>query len=208
MVRKIEVHITGQQLEEDLEKYGQRALELGAHDAKIITTDMVVIDERVLAKCVYPKCDRYGTNANCPPYAMPPEQVRKIVRNFHHAVFLKLEVPSTDIAGIEAKDKNLTVPARNKMQEIVAKIEAEAFFDGYHLALGFACGSCKSVFCPDKRCSALIPGRSCRFPLKARASMEAVGMDAFLMAARVGWEVYPIGVSLSPSEVPYGWDWC
>ncbi len=204
MVRKIEVNITDQQLEEDLEKYRQRALELGAHDVKIITTDMVLIDERVLAKCVYPKCHRYGTNANCPPYAMPPEQVRRIVGNFHHAVFLKLEVPSADMAGTEARDKDLTVPARYKMQEIVAKIEAEAFFDGYHLALGFACGCCKSAFCPDKMCSALIPGKSCRFPLKARASMEAVGMDAFLMAAKVGWEVYPIGASVLPSEVPYG----
>src|SRR3990170_2243324 len=104
MVRKIEVSITHQQLQEDLEKYRQKAMDIGAHDAKIITTDMVVIDERVLAKCVYPKCSRYGSNANCPPYAMPLEQVRKIVKNFHYAIFIKLEVPSTDIAGPEVVD--------------------------------------------------------------------------------------------------------
>ena len=204
MARKIRVNITAQQVQEDLEKYRQRALDLGATDSKIITTDAVVIDERVLAKCVYPKCSRYGTNANCPPYAMPVGQVRKIVEGFRYAIFIKLEIPSTDIAGTEARDKRLTAPARNKVQEIVAKIEAEAYFDGYYLALGFACGSCKTVFCPDQDCSALIPGQSCRAPLKARSSMEAVGMDAFLMAARVGWDVYPIGASLSPSEVSHG----
>jgi len=34
--------------------------------------------------------------------------------------------------------------------------------------------------------------------------MEAVGMDAFTMATKFGWEIYPIGRSTSPEEVPYG----
>jgi hypothetical protein len=34
--------------------------------------------------------------------------------------------------------------------------------------------------------------------------MEAVGMDAFKMAVNVGWNIFPIGQSLSPSKVPYG----
>ncbi len=34
--------------------------------------------------------------------------------------------------------------------------------------------------------------------------MEAVGMDAFMMATKVGWDVYPIGVSISPTEIPHG----
>ena len=82
MVRKIVESVPDEQLHKDLEKYRQRAIELGATDAKIITTDMVVIDERVLAKCRYPKCRYYGTNANCPPYGMDLELVRKIVNNF------------------------------------------------------------------------------------------------------------------------------
>ncbi len=34
--------------------------------------------------------------------------------------------------------------------------------------------------------------------------MEAVGMNAFQMAASVGWDIYPIGKSTCPDEVPYG----
>jgi hypothetical protein len=34
--------------------------------------------------------------------------------------------------------------------------------------------------------------------------MEGVGMDVYSMAASVGWDVYPIGVSLPPAEVPFG----
>jgi hypothetical protein len=29
-------------------------------------------------------------------------------------------------------------------------------------------------------------------------------MDAFTMAAKVGWEIYPVGRSTSPEDVPYG----
>jgi predicted metal-binding protein len=67
MARKIVEEIPEEQLQQDLERYTRRATELGATDAKIITTDQVVIDERVLAKCTYPKCPGYGTNANCLP---------------------------------------------------------------------------------------------------------------------------------------------
>lgn len=204
MVRKIVERVPDEQLQADVEKYRQRALKLGATDAKIITTDNIVIDERVLAKCTYPKCDGYGTNINCPPYTMDLDLVRKVVNNFRYAIFTKVDVPSEKIAGPEAKDKSLYAPWRIKINEIISKIEAEAFSDGYYLALAFGSGPCKSILCPKVECSAMVPGQPCRHPLKARSAMEGVGMDVFAMAAKVGWDVYPIGGSTSPSEVPCG----
>lgn len=204
MVRKIVDKVPDEQLLEDLEKYLQRALELGATKVKIIPADMVVIDERVRAKCLYPKCSGYGTNVSCPPYAIDLDITRKIASNFRWAVFVSLATPSGEMAGAEAKEKIYGIPWRLKLYEIVSKIEAEAFYDGYHLALGFACGSCKGVFCRDIDCTALVPGQRCRLPLRSRSSMEAVGMDTFIMAARVGWDVYPIGASLAASDVPCG----
>lgn len=204
MVRKIVEKVPDEQLQQDLEKYRQRALEFGATDAKIITTDMILIDERVRAKCIYPKCISYGTNANCPPYAMDLDMVRKVVNKFRYAIFFMLKVPSKLIAGPEIRPKQLGRPTEIKIYEIASKIEAEAFFDGYYLALGFAGGPCKNAFCPDTDCSALVSGQSCRHALRARSSMEGVGMDAFIMATKVGWDIYPIGASISPSEVPHG----
>ncbi len=204
MVRKIVEAVPDGVLQQDLERYRQRTIELGATDAKVITTDMVLIDQRVRAKCIYPKCSYYGTNAHCPPHAMNLEKVRKIVNNSQYGIFTKLEVPSEKTAGPEARDRKLSIPWQRKMHEIVSKIEAEAFFDGYYLALGFAGGPCKSAFCPDIECSVLVSGQSCRHPLRSRTSMEGVGMDAFLMAAKVGWDIYPIGGSISPRAVPYG----
>jgi len=202
MVRKPAGRVSGNQLQKDLGKYRLRAIELGATDAKVITTDTVLIDERVVAKCTYPKCNWYGTNANCPPYAMAPDRVRKVVDNFKYGIFIKLEVPSHETAGTETK--KLAGSSFRKVAEIIAKIEAQAFYDGYYLAVGFGGGSCKSLLCPDKDCQALLPGQACRHRLMARSSMEAVGMDCYRMAASVGWDIYPIGHETSPEEVPYG----
>ncbi|MFC2019636.1 hypothetical protein ACFLU4_06795 [Chloroflexota bacterium] len=56
MVNKILAEIPPEQLERDLERYNQLALDTGATNAAIITADKVIIDERVRAKCIYPKC--------------------------------------------------------------------------------------------------------------------------------------------------------
>lgn len=204
MVRKIVDPVPNDTLQQDLQRYRRRALDFGATDAKIITTDMILVDERVRAKCLYPKCSRYGTNANCPPYAMELDQVRRVVSSYKYAIFVKLEVPSADEAGPEARDKGLFIRGIVKLHEIVSRLEAEAFYDGYHLALGFASGSCKSAFCPNTPCSALVPGQPCRHPMRSRPSVEGVGMDVFTMAARAGWDMYPIGPSISPEDVPHG----
>ena len=34
--------------------------------------------------------------------------------------------------------------------------------------------------------------------------MEGAGMDAYTMATKVGWGIYPIGKYSSPSDVPHG----
>ena len=89
------------------------------------------------------------------------------------------------------------------LYDIVSQIEGQAFFDGYYLSTGFGGGPCKTIFCSGRECTALKPGNGCRHPLKARASMEGVGMDAYLMATRLGWDIFPIGNQTKPSEVPY-----
>ncbi len=146
----------------------------------------------------------YGTNANCPPYAMDLALFRRVVANFHYAILTSLEVPSEEVAGREAWEKKLMSRSQRKNHEIVSRIEAEAFYDGYYLALGLADGPCKAAFCPDIECAALLPGQSCRHSFRARSSMEAVGIDSYGMAAMAGWDIYPIGASLSPADVPHG----
>ncbi|MFC2047369.1 DUF2284 domain-containing protein [Chloroflexota bacterium] len=202
MARRITEKVPDEQLHKDLEKYRHRAIELGAIDAKIITTDMVLIDERVRAKCNTPLCGYYGSSVNCPPNAPALDFTRRIVKNFHYAIFIRLEIPPEEVAGDEFKNKKSHDSTSSRNYEIVSKIESAAFYDGYHLAVGFADGPCKLLVCLDKECSALMPGQPCRHALRGRHSMEGVGMDVFTMAAKVGWEVYPIGWVSQPSEIP------
>ena len=204
MVRKIVEQVPEEILQQDLEKYKQRAIELGATDAKIITTDMILIDERVRAKCIIPLCRGYGTSAHCPPHAMDLDLMRKVVKNFRYAIFYMMRIPSPEIAGPDYRKKRLGAPASIKLLEIAAKVESEAFYDGYYLATALTGGPCQPYLCPDKECSALIPGQGCRHPFIARPSMEGVGINAYLLATKVGWDIYPIGGSTLPSEVPYG----
>ena len=200
MVQKILEKVPPELLQRDLERYRRKAIDLGATDAKIMTTDMVLVDERVRAKCYYPKCPHFGTNANCPPYTMEVDLVRKVVRSYQYSIFFKLDVPPETMAG-PTRNK-INAPSRKQYHDIVSTIESEAFYDGYYLALGFAGGACKNVYCPNDECSALVPGKSCRHPLKARPAMEGMGIDAYLMAAKVGWDIYPIGRATVSSEVP------
>ena len=204
MVRKIMERVPDDILLQDLERYRQMAIELGATDAKTITTDMVVIDESVRAKCIIPLCSSYGTTPNCPPHAIDLDLMRKVVGNFKYAIFYMLKLLPEEVGGPEYKAKRMGVPSTEKNNEIAARIESEAFYDGYYLAMGFVNGSCKQSFCPDEECSALIPGQHCRHPLTARHSMEGAGMNVYLMTTKAGWDIYPVGSSVPSPDLPHG----
>jgi predicted metal-binding protein len=206
MVQKIRRKISEASLLSDLERYRKEAIKLGASDAKVIKAKDVIIDERAQIKCVYPKCHYFGTNANCPPYAIKPEETRKLLKKYKYGIILTTQASSDLFVGpYRALSRRPEWGAmRKKMYEIVSKIESMAFYDGYYFALGFGGGACKRVFCENLDCQALKPGKPCRFPMKARASMEGVGMDVFGTAVRVGWDIYPCGAGLSPKDVPFG----
>ncbi len=105
MINKIAEKIPDKQLNKDLDRYKQQAIDLGATDAKIITTDNVIIDERVRAKCMYPKCLFYGTSAHCPPHGIKLDETRKIVKKYTYGIFTRIQTPPEDLAGIEARKK-------------------------------------------------------------------------------------------------------
>ncbi len=85
--------------------------------------------------------------------------------------------------------------------EIAAKIELLACADGYHFAMGFGAGSCVDSLCDGKLCKMLDSGR-CPYILRARPSMEAVGIDVFGLVNKVGWTIYPCYSSVDPKSVP------
>jgi predicted metal-binding protein len=162
----------------------------------------VPIDERVALKCRIPKCFGYGTCANCPPHSLTPEETRKIAALYRYGVLMKIDVPPPIIVRDRETIKQ-RVGAYQNMFDLVSRIESESFYDGYYLSVGFAAGSCKSTYCYNVDCTVL-HGEKCRLALRARPSMEAVGIDCYRLATEQGWDILPIGSSADAGSISQG----
>jgi len=82
-------------------------------------------------------------------------------------------------------------------------VESAAFYDGYYFATGFSSASCHFIWCRGLECQALA-GKGCRYRARVYTSMEATGIDVFRLAASLGWEIYPIGMSATADMFPHG----
>lgn len=183
----------------DLETFRQKALELGAAAAEIIRAEHINIDERVRLKCTVPRCLRAGETPNCPPYVPELDLVRKAFARFSWGILLKTHLEPIEAYAPESKQgKNgqQTLLFHQKSSEIVYAIERLAYQSGYHLAMGFGGGSCKDYLCRGLICQFIDSGR-CRFPLRARPAMEAMGIDVVDLINKVGWQSYPLLGDLS-----------
>ena len=202
-VRKVAVDMYEDRLQRDLERYRAKALELGATQAKIVKAEDIPVDERVTLKCQIPRCFGYGVSAHCPPNTMKPAELRDLLKKYHWAVFFIKEVASEVIVRDKATIKE-RVAAYQQVYKIVNEVESMAFYDAHYLAFGFAAGSCRHTFCGQQEGCLAMEGKKCRFSLKSRPSMEAVGIDVYNMAARAGWDINPIGSGAKPEDMPKG----
>ena len=200
MPRELSTQVSEETLRADLENYRQLALELGASRATIIPAQYVQVDERARLKCSMPPCPNYNRCAMCPPYTPEPEFMRKAFSRYNWAILFAIDVPVEDFAHIERyypHGKNY----QRKADEIAGKIETPAFADGYRFSLGFGAGGCRDTLCNGGLCVMLDSGR-CPHILKARPSMEAVGIDVVDLVKKVGWEIYPIYRGCDPRTIP------
>jgi len=202
-VRKIAVDMYEDRLAQDLERYRQQALKLGATQAKILPAEEIPVDERVTLKCQIPRCFGYGVSAHCPPNTMKAAELQGLLTKYHWAVFFIKEVPPEVIVRDKATIKE-RVAAYQQVYKIVNEVESMAFYDGHYLAFGFAAGSCRHTFCGQQEGCQAMEGKRCRFSLRSRPSMEAVGIDVYRMAAQAGWDIYPIGSDAKPEDMPKG----
>ncbi|MCL5981418.1 MAG: DUF2284 domain-containing protein [Firmicutes bacterium] len=191
------------QLAGDMERYRQKALELGAAKAGIVPVSQIPVEDAVVLKCRVPRCFGYGMCANCPPHTLKPVELREYLQKYNWAVFFTMDVPAEVIVRDKATIKE-RVAAYQEISKIVSELESMAFYDGYYLAFGFGAGSCRHTFCGKEDSCLALEGKKCRFALLARPSMEAVGIDVFRMVAQAGWEIYPVGSGVKADKVPKG----
>ncbi len=172
-----------------------KALELGAAGAEIVKADQLVVDERVRLKCSIPRCLRAGETPNCPPHAPDLDLVRKALARYTYGILIKTLVePLEDYVPGKTKDNGGTDRSllfHKKTADIVYEIERLAYRHGYALAMGLGGGSCKDYLCRGLVCQFMDSGR-CRFPLRARPAIEALGIDVVDIIGKVGWNAYPL----------------
>ncbi len=177
-------------LKKDLERYRKKAVEYGASDAVVVPASSVIVDERVRLKCSQPRCYLYGEEPYCPPYTPEPEFMRRALSKYTWAILVRNDVEPPEDFTDRVKWFKGHIRHQRKTNELVSKIESLAYVDGYYFAIGFGAGGCKTTLCEGELCL-MIDGGRCKFPLKARSSMEAVGIDVFDIVNKVGWEIYP-----------------
>jgi len=155
-----------------MDEWTARAVALGAGFAQAIRPDRVVVAEWVRLKCQY-GCGGYGLYLTCPPHSPTPEVTRQVLRHYERAVLLRLDVPGSN----EEEERH-----RRQLHEVVAALERELFLAGHHRAWGMGPGPCP--FC--ETCNLEGP---CRFPRRARPSMEGCGIDVYSTVRQAGWRL-------------------
>lgn len=165
-----------------LEKLTQLAGQLGASDAKAIFATDISIEDDLAKLCKKPRCENYGLSAGCPPHVSGPDGFRKLLKNFEHAVVLKIDVPSEILLSDERRD------IFRLLHEIASNIEQAAIDMGFYNSDAFAGGSCKQIFCRDyPDCRVLDKRGECRNPLFARPSMSGFGINVLKLKKAAGW---------------------
>jgi len=140
----------------------KRAIELGALHAKVVPTKKVFTAPWVRLKCQY-GCGMYGECLTCPPHSPTPDETRETLDSYKNALLVHGD-QNTDI------------------RDIVADLEREIFLEGYYKAFAFGCGPCNL-------CSECDVENGCRYPDRARPSMEAAGIDVFATARAAGFPI-------------------
>ncbi len=148
------------------ERLAARAVELGFPVARIIETAGIVVEPWVRLKCRF-GCSRYGQSLACPPFSPDEDQMQALLSRYRLALLVQGTPPST------------------YFHEQLLALERSIFLAGYPEALAFGAGPCP--VCP----SCPVEGR-CRFPEKARPSLEACGVDVYETARRAGLSLQPV----------------
>ena len=137
-------------MENRYESLKEKAVELGAVEAKLINTDQVVFDTRSYLKCRF-GCNRWGKYWTCPPHLeIPPELFMEAFKKYKKAIVIKTADPGSG-------------------QEAAVALEKEAMLS-FGCSFAFAlvlCVQCEECAYPDP----------CLHPHMARPSMDAYGVD-------------------------------
>ena len=196
-------------LSNNLRALCDKAKEMGASEVAIIKASNVVVDDRVILKCLVPRCANYGTNLMCPPNIISVDDFRQALKAYHKAVLIKVvaskERPKelsdgNNISEIWQAAKSLNKQSvttslaeyiktlrsgHKQMYRILSQLESIGLRQGYNFVAGFSAGGCSLC----DQCVGPNSELSCRYPFQARPSMEGVGIDVVSTCNNAGMDL-------------------
>jgi predicted metal-binding protein len=150
-------------------KFIEKAVELGAKDARVIKTDSIITAAWVRWKCRY-GCGGYGSSLCCPPTSPTYLETTDLVNCYENALLVHF---TEDIESAAEGPKDPT--------GVIALLERDFFLAGYHKAFALGAGPCR--LCAE--CTM----KKCRHAESARPSMESCGIDVFSTVRNNGYSV-------------------
>lgn len=172
-------------MDADIKTLCTSALGWGAAGTAVLGPEDLVFVDKLLRTMAKTNLDSMST---CWPLAYPVDDIKKALFAYEKGIFLYIDVDVDlpDDGDNPEPDKNHMAPYR-KIHEIVSAVESAAFYMGYYLAMGFAAGNCRSLFCMEEnQCSAATVAKGCTSPYKSRPSMSAAGIDSL----KTAWKLH------------------
>lgn len=165
---------------DDVERLATAA---GFTDYRWIAGSEVTVGRWVRLKCTY-ACDEYGCQACCPPNVPSVADCRDFFREYERVLVIHLQK-----AGDTAQELHRW---KRDINTKLLELEREVFLAGFYKAFVLFPGDCS--LCPE-----CVPSPTdCRNPGSRRPTPEALAMDVFATARKLG---YPIEVLTNRSQV-------
>lgn len=174
-----------------MEDFAIKAIEFGAHDAKVISPNSVVTAPWTINKCKY-GCKNYNKRQSCPPITSTYKETREILSYYKTAVLIQCLDPY-------------------EVNKVLGKFLDYLGKNGYYKALGYGAKKCE--ICRDKY------GEECSFPNCKHADevipqMDGSGIDVIQTVNNNGYSEHgvkawgdPTGFKVRPRSVQGGKDW-
>jgi len=187
-----------EEIERVLSAIKNEAYNLGANKVAIVDPRRVVVDERVVYKCMW-GCPHYNASLMCPPYTPKPDDTRKLLNQYRYALLVRKEGKSEEFAGQSAIENNQWVKYGEELRRTMLNLESSAFYRGFYLALALVAGCCR-ICSQDGTCKGLGQGR-CLHAYESRPSMEALGIDVMATLDYLRWKIQVVGRETEPEKI-------
>ena len=151
-----------------------RGLGLEAH-AELSPADFVPSDE-IRIYCERNNCGHYGNNYMCPPYIGTLDEIAGQLDDYYSCLLLRYSQP-LDVKNDKEGLKRTRLEFHNKVLQVEQYLRDQGIADIWGLS-GGNCSLCETC--------AVVSGKKCVFPDRARTSLEAIGIKVSEILNKAG----------------------